>query len=30
VSGMRQTDNVNVTSEHQIYLVLFITNSGGW
>lgn len=30
VSTMKQTVNVNPTSEHGLYLVLFITNSGGW
>jgi hypothetical protein len=23
-------DNVNPTSEHELYLKLFITNGGGW
>ena len=27
---MRQLVNVNPTSEHAIYLRLFITNGGGW
>lgn len=28
--AMRQTVNVNPTSEHAIYLRLFVTNGGGW
>jgi len=27
---MRQPVNVNPTSEHAVYLRLFITNGGGW
>jgi len=27
---MRQTVNVNPTSEHGLYLRLFVTNAGGW
>jgi len=27
---MKQTVTVNPTSEHAVYLRLFITNSGGW
>jgi len=27
---MKQTVNVNPTSEHGIYLQLFVTNGGGW
>jgi len=27
---MGQTANINPTSEHGIYLQLFITNGGGW
>jgi hypothetical protein len=30
VSAMRQLVNVNPTSEHALYLRLFITNGGGW
>jgi hypothetical protein len=26
----QQNPNVNPTSEHHLYLVLFITTSGGW
>jgi hypothetical protein len=29
-SNMGQTVNVNPTSEHAVYLRLFITNGGGW
>jgi hypothetical protein len=28
-SGMGQTVNINPTSEHGVYLQLFITNGGG-
>ena len=28
--AMRQRVNVNPTSEHALYLRLFITNGGGW
>jgi hypothetical protein len=28
--AMRQTVNVNPTSEHGLYLRLFVTNGGGW
>jgi hypothetical protein len=28
--SMRQTVNVNPTSEHGLYLRLFVTNAGGW
>jgi len=27
---MQQVDSVNPSSEHGIYLRLFITNAGGW
>jgi hypothetical protein len=27
---MMSTPNVNPTSEHELYLKLFITNGGGW
>jgi hypothetical protein len=27
---MRQTPNVNPTSEHAVYLRLFVTCGGGW
>jgi len=27
---MRRSVNVNPTSEHELYLKLFITNGGGW
>jgi hypothetical protein len=27
---MRLNENVNPTSEHALYLRLFITNGGGW
>jgi hypothetical protein len=27
---MRQVVNVNHTSEHALYLRLFVTNAGGW
>lgn len=29
-TDMGQTDHVNPTSEHAVYLRLFITNGGGW
>jgi len=28
--AVRQMVNVNPTSEHELYLKLFITNGGGW
>ncbi len=28
--NMPQTVNVNPTSEHALYLKLFVTNGGGW
>lgn len=28
--AVRQTVNVNMISEHALYLRLFITNGGGW
>jgi spore maturation protein SpmA len=28
--AMRQLANVNPTSEHALYLTLFVTNGGGW
>jgi hypothetical protein len=28
--GMQQLIDVNPTSEHALYLCLFITNAGGW
>jgi hypothetical protein len=28
--AVRQLVNVNPTSEHELYLKLFITNGGGW
>jgi len=27
---MGQTVNINPTSEHGVYLQLFVTNGGGW
>jgi hypothetical protein len=30
VRVMRQVINVNPTSEHALYLRLFVTNAGGW
>jgi hypothetical protein len=30
VRAMRQLVNVNPTSEHALYLTLFVTNGGGW
>lgn len=30
VQLMRQLVNVNPTSEHALYLRLFVTNGGGW
>jgi hypothetical protein len=29
-SAMRRSINVNPTSEHELYLKLFVTNGGGW
>jgi len=29
-NALRQLVNVNPTSEHELYLKLFITNGGGW
>jgi len=29
-TAMPQLVNVNPTSEHELYLKLFITNGGGW
>jgi hypothetical protein len=29
-AAMRQTVNVNVTSEHALFLRLFVSNGGGW
>jgi hypothetical protein len=28
--AMRQVVNINCTSEHSLYIRLFITNGGGW
>jgi hypothetical protein len=28
--AMRQRVNINPTSEHELYLQLFITSAGGW
>jgi hypothetical protein len=30
MTAMRQMVNVNPTSEHGLYLRLFVTNGGGW
>jgi hypothetical protein len=30
VRAMCQVINVNPTSEHALYLTLFVTNGGGW